>query len=294
MEPATLAALGAAVVAALKEKAIGAAGDMVLNAAKYQAHRLRGVLKARSEKEFAEQVVAHVLAESAQWAPDDAVRVVALGSTDNDPDGSIGIHPPDGSLRLSFLWVNRADFAVGIRDMRVSARVAGAVPEYEGGRGDEFQLTPRGETSFGIELRLRRGVQPPVVDNGCAACDITVGALVAGPWQDEPQQTRELFAGSIWVPVFDTQRPALTSSTDIDNAIDDWITRAWPTLPKLVRLADLERELAIPPGTVKAHLPGVADRRGCEINVGETTVKVRRKPWTPTPRVSRSRRWDGW
>lgn len=135
------AAALAALHALVEKKLAGAAADYVLDAAKHAAQRLEGLLPTDETKQ-AKALLEHVLAEAAAYPPMSAVRVEPLATV-----GVVGIWPPRGDLTLNLLWMNRADFPVRIRDVRVGARTGSSHDQWEIRQGDEFILRPRSDTT---------------------------------------------------------------------------------------------------------------------------------------------------
>lgn len=88
MDPITPALL-AAIVAAAKEKAVGAAVELVAEAAKVAAKKLHGLLPDGNEAKQARALVEHVLAEMAAFPPERAIVVKALATS-----GTVGIWAP--------------------------------------------------------------------------------------------------------------------------------------------------------------------------------------------------------
>jgi hypothetical protein len=176
MEPITTAALLAALVSAVKETATGAAVDWLTKAAKERAERIRGFVQEKDDAKFAKRLVDEILAEAAQYPPDRALRVHPLGTV-----GAVGIYGPRGTPRLNLLWINRADFPIYVRDVRVTGKIGGQQNEWDAVIGDEFTLEPRGVSERQVELEPRHTV--PTVERG-TSCDVSIAALVAGPWDE--------------------------------------------------------------------------------------------------------------
>ena len=66
--------------------------------------------------------------------------------------------------------------------------------------GDEFALSPRGLDERAVALSPRFAL--PSFERGGVSCDVSVSALVCGPWDEgRAQRTRELVTSAgIWVP----------------------------------------------------------------------------------------------
>jgi hypothetical protein len=185
-----------ALLAAVKDRATGAMADDLTKAVKERAARLRGIITEKDEAKFAKRMVDEIMAEAVQYPPETALVVRPLGTV-----GTAGIYGPRGTLRLYVLWVNRADFPIYVRDVRVTGKVGGQQNEWDAKLGDEFTLGPRGYEERPIELEPRHEV--PTIERG-TNCDVSISALVSGPWDEgQAQRTRNLVPlASIWLPAY--------------------------------------------------------------------------------------------
>jgi hypothetical protein len=88
-----------ALATAAKDKAVGAAVDLVFDAAKETALKLRGLLPTGNVgKQHAAAIVDRVLAEMAAFPPDRAIVVEPLATI-----GDVGIWAPRGRLSVAAL-----------------------------------------------------------------------------------------------------------------------------------------------------------------------------------------------
>jgi len=281
-----------AIAAAVKAKAVGAAADRITEVAQVQAVRLRGILPDAKDAEYARMVVAHVLGEAAAYPPSKALRTIPLSTAADMSGGSVGIWPPDARLVIELLWLNHADFSVWVRDVRFTGRVGGGTHEYEGAQGDEFVIGPRSDKKMTFAAHLRQNMPAPKFDTGRANLDLSVSALVSGPWNDEAQVTREVFRGGVWLPVFvEPERHRMSDPTDVDLSLDAWFRGKAAsarggaiTMP----LADIDRESGVVPGSAKRFLATIAERHGWEAKLGPVMAQVtQRRPATPAPLFQR-------
>jgi hypothetical protein len=250
MEPIS-AALLTAIGAALKDKVTGAASEYVMDAVKHAAGRLHGLLPDGDAKK-AQALIDHVMAEAAAYPPDRAIYVESIPSV-----GTVGIWPPRGSLALNLLWVNRADFPIRIRDLKVKVRAGSGHNEWEISKGDEFVLRPRSDTT-----RILRGeptLELPKFDRGGGTCEITVHALVSGPWEHGlAQRSHELYSGTMWVPVYLDQPELFGDEKDVDLVIKHFLAKHNNGDQLKVPYAAFDREHGLRPGSARARFEAVA------------------------------------
>lgn len=279
MDPIT-ASLLAALLAAVKARATGAMADALTKAVKERAARLRGVIAEKDEAKFAQRMVDEIVAEAAQYPPETALLVRPLGTV-----GSVGIYGPRGTLRLNVLWVNRADFPIYVRDVRVTGKVGGQQNEWDAKLGDEFTLGPRRYEERDVELEPRHEV--PTIERG-TNCDVSISALVAGPWDEgQAQQTRNLVPlASIWLPAYNLEPAStlLTEVADVDLAIKHYVTqiemkvrdlRTTSVTHERVSYADLDRTLGLRHGASKERLEVVVKQMGQHVESGPTVALIR-------------------
>jgi hypothetical protein len=281
-------ALLAALVTAAKEKAVGAAVELVVDSAKLAAHKLRGLLPDANELKLARALVEHVLAEMAAFPPDRAILVEPLATT-----GNVGIWAPRGKLAVELLWVNHADFPVRIRDVRVEGLVGTAEPEWDTTKGDEFELGARSSKRLAFEAELRGKL--PTFDRGGAQCELTVGALVCGPWDEgRAQRTRGLVRTSLWLPLLGIE-PAtsqVTEDADIDLAIAHYLGSLKHGQRLQIRYANFDREHSLRPGASKERLAIVAKDAGHEVSPGADLALVKiRYPNSLLGQAETQRKW---
>jgi hypothetical protein len=288
------AALLTALYPAIEKKFAGAAAEYLIDAAKHAAQRFEGLLHGDAEKQ-AQALVAHVLAEAAAYPPTTAVRVEVLSTVD-----IVGIWPPRGDLALNLLWVNRADFPIRIRDVKVNARAGGPHDHWEINQGDEFVLRPRSDTTR--TLRGAPSMVLPRFDRGGGSCDVTVNALVSGPWEDSAQRSHELYSGGLWIPAHVEQADLLTDTADIDIAIETFFTEnlARNQHKHTIRFSDFDKERGLRPGASSERFEIVAKANGHEFKPGTSVgalrlVRPQSAPRQPSSFWKRgSSRMDGW
>jgi hypothetical protein len=254
MDPITaslLTALGVAVT----DKATGAAVRWLTEATKERARRLWGVIADTDEEKFAQRMVAEVMAEAAAFPPEKALVVHPLGTI-----GDVGIWRPGGELRLKLLWVNRADFPIHVRGMRVTTML-GEQQQWDAMLGDEFALEPRGLDERAVALSSRLAL--PSFERGGASCDVSVSALVCGPWDEgRAQRTRDLVTSAgIWVPTFGLE-PVPTGLDDVED-ID--VKRMCPQCACAVKVHLASGWKSRPR---RKSTPSVAIWRGREVTLG--------------------------
>jgi hypothetical protein len=226
------------------------------------------------------RIAGEILAEAAQFPPEKALLVHPLGTV-----GTVGIYGPRGTLRLNLLWINRADFPVYIRDVRVTGKVGGQQNEWDAVLGDEFTLDPRGVGERQVELDPRQSV--PTIERG-TNCDVSITALVAGPWEEgRAQQTRNLVPlAAIWLPAYGLEPAAnlLTEVADIDLAIESYVNelevrvradRTTRVIKERMSYADLDRNLGLRNGATKERLAAVVQRMEQHVEMGATIALLR-------------------
>jgi hypothetical protein len=263
------ASLLAAIVAAAKPKLAGVAADRLVEAAKEQMRKLVGLLPDNEEK-AAQIVVDSVLAESAAYPPDKALRVVPVATV-----GAAGIWSPHGQLRLSLLWVNHADFPIHVRDVQLAGRVEGKDDQWVGKRGDEFVLRGRSaeERLFTADAVLAL----PNFERGGAPVDLTVQALVSGPWNEGlAQLTHDLLGVGLWLPAVGMEPiGVLSDASDVDNMLIEYLYTQELKIDEVnVRYATLDRELGMRAGSTKERLPDAAQKKGYVVTLGRETARV--------------------
>lgn len=260
----------AAIIAAAKEKAVGAAVDLVVDSAKVAAHKLRGLLPDGNEATQARAIVEHVLAEMAAFPPDRAIVVEALATT-----GEVGIWAPRGKLSVQLLWINHADFPVHVRDVHLQGRIGSGDPEWDATRGDEFTLGARSTRRLSLEAEVKGEL--PTFDRGGVECEVTVGALVCGPWDEgRAQRTRGLVRTTLWLPLLGIEPTSqLTEVEDIDRVIKHYL-RCLRHGDKLeVRYATFDRAHGLRPGAAKERFAIVAKEAGHEVDPGTNLALVK-------------------
>ncbi|MGE0869774.1 MAG: hypothetical protein AB7P03_14510 [Kofleriaceae bacterium] len=263
-------ALFDALTTAAQDRAVGAAVDLVIDAAKVAAQKVRGLLPDGNEVKHARALVEQVLAEMAMFPPDRAIVVEPLATVDE-----VGIWSPRGRLKVELLWVNHADFPVRIRDVHLVGRVGDGEPEWDTIKGDEFILDGRLSKRLKLEADPRSGL--PTFDRGGAQCEVTIGALVCGPWDDgRAQRTRGLVRTSLWLPVLGIEPTSLlTEVEDIDLVIKHYL-RCLRHGDKLnVRYTDFDRTHGLRPGAAKERFAIVAKEDGHEVAPGPNLALVK-------------------
>lgn len=253
----------------LAEGVTGAAGERLLEAAKVQAAKLQGLLRG-NENEQAEALFAHVRAEAAAYPPERAIRVDSLATV-----GEVGIWPPRGRLKLHLQWTNHADFPVLVRDVAIKGRVGGKNPEWELRDGDEFRIEARSQIT-----RLVSGdphAALPEFERGGVACELSVVALVAGPWEGKAQRTRDLLHTSTWLPVYVDREDLLTADADIDLVLKDYLEGLVDKGDERARVvySELDHTLRLRPGATKDRLKTVATKDQHQVEVGPSVALVR-------------------
>ncbi len=279
-------ALLTAIAAAAKEKAVGVAVDLVADAAKDAANKLRGLLPDGNETKQARALVDHVLAEMAAFPPDRAIVVEPLATT-----GDVGIWAPRGKLKVELLWVNHADFPVRVRDVHLVGRVGSGDPEWDATKGDEFTLGARSSQRLLLEAELRGEL--PTFDRGGAQCEVTIGALVCGPWDEgRAQRTRGLVRTSLWLPLLGIEPSNfITEVEDVDLVIKHYLRRIAHGRRLEVRYADFDRERGLRPGASKERFATVARSEGHEVHPGVALALVKIHHDSP-PTPPRSDYWS--
>lgn len=287
MDPITFGAMVLAAIAAeVKNKATGAAAHWLTEAATERANKLRGVLGEGDAEKLARRAIAEIIGEAAQYPPDEALLVRPLGTV-----GIAGIWGPRGELKLNLLWVNRADFTIYVRDVRITGKVGGRQCEWDTVLGDEFTLPARGNVDRLVTLEPRREL--PSFERGGANCDVSITALVCGPWEEgRAQQTQDLVPlTGIWLPTVGIEpNGVLTEDADIDLVLDDNLRPLKYGERRQVRYAETDRTLGLRAGATKERLAAVAAQIGCTANTGPNVALVHR-PHPPSPARAPSDFW---
>jgi len=289
MDPIT-ASLLTALGVAVKDKATGAVVRWLTEATKERARRLWGVIADTDEEKFAQRMVAEVMAEAAAFPPEKALVVHPLGTV-----GDVGIWGPGGELRLKLLWVNCADFPIHVRDMRVTTMLGGQ-QQWDAMLGDEFTLEPRGLDERAVALSPRLAL--PSFERGGASCDVSVSALVCGPWDEgRAQRTRELVTSAgIWVPTFGLEPvpTGLDDVADIDVKLETFLRTLAMGGRREVSYANTDRGLGLRTGATRDRLAAVASRLGYEVEGAGPNVAQVHRPNPSVPFLRRRNRMDGW
>lgn len=283
MDPITIgASLLTALMAASKDKAVGAASKYLEDAVKERAARMWGVLSENNEEKFARLMVDHVLAEAAAFPPDQALLVEPLSTV-----GDAGIWGPRGTLKINLLWVNRADFPLRIRDVKVTARVDAKEPEWVAQSGDEFVLVSRGSQRRVVEIDLATAATLPTFERNGAPCDVSVTALVCGPWDEgRAHRTRDLVEMSVWLPVIGLDVSGLiTDVEDADLIIKDYLRDLVNKCEYniQVRFAEFDRAHKLRPGLAKERFVAIARqlKHTVEAGPGVALVALYHEPSEP-------------
>ena len=239
--------------------------DQCIDAAKLQAEKLRGLLPHGDDAKLANALIDHVLAEAAAYPPEKALVVAPLATT-----GVVGIWAPRGRLKVNLLWVNVADFPIYVRDTRVTARVGGKADEWDFTKGDEFVLNARSQQEHTLESDPVATL--PSIERGGAECELTVGALVSGPWDEgrAQQPARGLVRTSVWMPTLGMDPTNLRSDpADIDLMLEAYVKALTDKGVEVetIDFSDLDRTLKL--------RPGAAERNGCPLSPRNTTTGSR-------------------
>jgi hypothetical protein len=272
MDPIITPALLVALAAAVKEKAVGAAAEHLMTSVKVQAQKLRGLLPDGNEAKLARALVDHVLAEMAAYPPGRAVLVEPIATS-----GVVGIWAPRGRLQLHLLWVNHADFPVQVRDVHVTARVGTGGNEWDATIGDEFTLGARSWQ------RRQFNADPiaalPSLAHGGVQCELTVDALVSGPWNDgRAQLTHDLVRISTWMPALGFEPTGLmTDDKDVDLMLTDYLREFIDKGDRTVRInyAEVDAKLTVRSGGTKARLPSVCTQGRHQVDSGPSVAIVK-------------------
>lgn len=274
MDPITItASLFAALAAAVKEKAVGAAAKYLQEAVEDRARRLWGVIGESNEEKFARLMVTQVMSEADQFPPQKALRVELLATV-----GVVGIWGPRGTLKLNVLWINRADFRTHVREVRITGKVGGRQCEWDSVLGEEFTLNARSDAPRIVELEPK--LELPSFERGGATCDVSLSALVCGPWEEgRAQRTQDLLpVAGIWLPVVGIEPSGLmTEDADIDLMLEDHLRELVDKGEHNVRIhyAEIDRTLRLQPGATKQRLAAVAGRRSHVVNAGPSVALVK-------------------
>ncbi|MBX3160719.1 MAG: hypothetical protein KF773_32435 [Deltaproteobacteria bacterium] len=268
------ASLLTALVAAAKDKAAGAFGKYLQEAVEERAKRLWGVLAESDEQKFAKMMVENVVAEAADFPPDKALLVEPLGTV-----GTAGIWGPKGTLKVNLLWVNRADFPIHIRDLKLTCRADTREPEWSVQVGDEFTLGPRRDVQRVVETELQPAATLPTFTRNGAPCDISVTALVCGPWDEgRAQRTQDLVQMSVWMPVIGLEPSGLlVEDRDIEITLAEYLQSLVDQGEQRVRIAyvELDRTLNFRAGATKSMLQRVAGQKRHEVEAGPSVAIVK-------------------
>jgi hypothetical protein len=290
--------IGAAVLTAIgvevKSKATGAAAKWLTEAAQERAARLLGLIESGDAAALARRAVQEVMAEAVQYPPEKALLLRPLGT----PVDAVGIWGPHGTLQLNLLWVNRADFPIHIRDLQVTVTAGGADPQWRKEFAEEFTLAPRGDLERMLCLVPR--VPLPDFKGGGTNCDVTVSAVVCGPWEEgRAQRTQDLMPPvGIWLPVVGLD-PAgfLDDVADIDVRLEHHLRKLGGGRRLEIIYAELDRELRLRSGATRDRLAVVAQRLAYQMNTSGPNVAIvhhpRAEPVTSNF-LRRRNRMDGW
>ena len=292
MDPITIgAAVLAAIGAEVKRKGTGAAAKWLADAAKERAARLVGLIGDSDAAKLARRAVEEVLAEAAQYPPEKALLVRPLGT----PVGAVGVWGPHGTLRLNLLWVNRADFPIHVRDLQITATVGGPGPEWLKEFPEEFTLAPRGDLERMVELAPH--VVLPSFRNGGTSCDVSVSALVCGPWDEgRAQRTQDLVpAVGIWLPVVGLDPAGLLDDVaDIDARLESYLRQLGSGRRLEIMFADLDSQLRLRAGATRDRLAIVAQKLAYQVTASGPNVALVHRPRVDVPSTRRRSRMDGW
>jgi hypothetical protein len=291
-----LITVGAAVLAAIgaevKSKVTGAASKWLEEAATERAARLVGLFGESSAEKLARRAVAEVMAEAAQYPPDRALLVRPLGT----PVGAVGVWGPHGTLRLNLLWVNRADFPIHVRELQVTAKVCGPDPEWRKEFGGEFTLAPRGDDERMLELAPQAAL--PSFERGGANCDVSISAVVCGPWEEgRAQRTQDLVPlVGIWLPAVGLEPAGLLDDpADVDARLEGLLRHVSVGGRREITYADVDRELRLRAGATRERLAMIAQKLGYELTAGGPNVALVHRPRVQSPSRfwGRRNRMDG-
>jgi len=213
-----------------------------------------------------------VLAEAAAYPPQRALLISPVPKV-----GLSGIWGPRGTLKLELLWVNRADFPIHVRDLHIRGRVGGQQCEWDSVLGEEFVVGPRSD--FVRVVEIDPCLPLPSFDRGGANCDLSIAALVCGPWEDgRAQHTRDLIPHlGIYLPVIGIEPSGImTDDADVDLMIDDYLQALVAKGEETVRIiyADFDRSQHLRAGGTKERLGVVAGRRRHTVDAAPNVARV--------------------
>jgi hypothetical protein len=293
MDPITVgAAVLAAIGAEVKSRATGATSKWLVEAAKERAARLIGLIGESGDERLARRAVEEVIAEAAQYPPERALLVRLLGT----PVGAVGVWGPHGTLRLNLLWVNRADFPIYVRDLQITATVGGSDPEWRKESAEEFKLASRGDAERALEIAPRAVL--PSFERGGANCDVSVSAVVCGPWEEgRAQRTQDLVPlAGIWLPAVGFEPAGLFDDpADIDARLESFLRQVTVGGRREITYADVDRQLRLRPGATRERLTIVAQKLGYELTARGPNVALVHRPrvGSPSSFLRRRNRMDG-
>jgi hypothetical protein len=194
--------------------------------------------------------------------------------------------------------VNRADFPIHVRDLKVSASVGGMEPEWQKDFSEEFTLMPRGDTERMLELVPH--VMLPSFERGGANCDVSISAVVCGPWEEgRAQRTQDLVPlVGVWLPAVGLDPTGLLDDpADVDTRLEGFLRKVGSGNRLEIIFSETDTQLRLRPGSTRDRLMIVAQKLGFELYAkGPSVALVHRPRAEPQPSSfwRRRDRMDGW
>jgi hypothetical protein len=162
---------------------------------------LRGSHAHLADEELANLAVSRVLAAAKAYPPASAITV-RIEPSAFETRTETGIWTEE-AMAIVLRWNNRADFAIELQ------RVTGAVSIVD--RSEErtftldapsrFEIGPRCDHRLSLVAVLDRKVPPPRYSQAAVSGEVSVNALVMGPWPQGSHQVQCFQTGRAWFAV---------------------------------------------------------------------------------------------
>jgi hypothetical protein len=175
------------------------ATESVARAAWRHLEQLRSSHGHLGDEALAHAAVQRVVSEARAHPPASALRV-RIESSDRDAD--TGIWSEHG-MTIVLRWFNRASFAVELKQITGTVNVTDAHEErtFTLIAPVQFEIPPQSDVRLVFAAVLDRKVPPARYAQTSVAGEVSLEALVMGPWPDAPHHVQQFRTGRASLPI---------------------------------------------------------------------------------------------
>jgi hypothetical protein len=135
-------------------------------------------------------------------------------------------------------------------------------------------------------LDLAPQVVLPSFERGGANCDVSVSAVVCGPWEEgRAQRTQDLVPlVGIWLPAVGLEPAGLLDDpADIDARLEAFLRQVTIGGLREITYADVDRQLRLRAGATRERLTIIAQKLGYELTARGPNVALVHRPRVESP-----------